>query len=74
MVSAILSYSDTQLKPVQKDELGRQPGLVIRVGLDGTRSVEIVASDSDEEAKLGEHLIAASPIIDLIQAAMRVGR
>lgn len=46
-------------------------GLVLRIGLDGSQSVELHANESDSEARLRELWNALRPIIEEFFVGMR---
>lgn len=58
---------------VPKSEVRAQDGaeLVLRIGVDGVRSLELLASESDQEARLRGLWNALRPIIEEFFAAVR---
>jgi hypothetical protein len=73
MMTAILPDTDTPIKTLDEPTDGGG-AIVIRLGLDGIRTVEIIADQSDEDDRLRERLTAARPVLEMLQAVMRADR
>jgi hypothetical protein len=74
MVPATLLQPNAQLKspidecdrPSEVESLSREGAIWLRIGLDGSFSVQILADSSSEEKELRERLTVAWPAIELM--------
>lgn len=81
MVTAILPDVETPIKPLPSDRIDSHPdwqsqstrdgSIVIRLGLDGIQTVQIIADGSTEEEELWKLLTAAHPVIEQLHAVVR---
>jgi hypothetical protein len=80
MMAAILPDVETAIKTLPTDRIESHSdwqsqsttggSIVIRLGLDGIRTVEIIANQSDEDIQLRQRLTAARPVLELLQAVV----
>lgn len=70
MVAAILSQEVTDLNSPELGDLDRPPEIVIRIGLRGILSMQIIADGSSAEDALRERLMAAHPILEQLHETM----
>jgi hypothetical protein len=66
LVTTILPDLDIQLNPPGLEGIDRSSQIVIRIGLNGLRSVEIIADDSEMETRLRQLLAVLGPTLDSV--------
>lgn len=64
MVRAILPQVETDLNSPELGDLDRSPEIILRIGLSGINSIQILADESATEERLRECLMAAHPILE----------
>lgn len=84
MMTAILPDTAIPIKPLTSDGVTSSPNwesqsvrggsIVIRLGLEGIQTVQIIATQSDEDDQLRKRLTAARPVLELLQAVVRAGQ
>lgn len=72
MVTAILSQEVTDLNSPELDDFERPHEVVIRLGLRGILSMQILTDDSATEERLRARLLAAHPLLEQLHETMRI--
>ena len=72
MVAVILSQETTDLNSPELGNLDRPPEIVLRIGLRGILSMQIIADGSSAEDTLRHRLLAAHSILAQLHETMSV--